>query len=79
MGENHAHVSADEFSRLALRCDHCEQHTMFSAEDVGPVAKTRCTNCGQLMAGVKEVVTAYREFYRELKRQKRPGYFVVKS
>ena len=78
MGANQLHVPAQVFRRLAVQCNHCSSHATFDAEDeYGPPSEARCPNCNALMAGVPQLVKAFRDFYRELKRQQRPGYFVV--
>jgi hypothetical protein len=49
---------------------------VFAANDnAGPAQEMRCPNCNMLMAGATEIIVAYRDFMREVTRQKRGARF----
>lgn len=78
MGEKQLLLNADELRRISVTCGHCKTALVFDAATEGGLDEhPKCPSCGQLMAGVRTIVLAYRRFYQEFQRVGRDVHIVI--
>jgi hypothetical protein len=72
MGETELRLDASELNRLVITCDRCQTELAFNGgaklKSPGP-HEMQCPECRQPIAGLGQLVFAYRVFYEEMARE----------